>query len=198
MRFTLTALALCAIALPASAQRVDTRRYDIEKNEAGVTSCQFRAVDGLTLWDLGHSGADNGALWQVRATGHEASETDGPAFNISLDHEGGSDVPHRFYVSFSMPEGIEKLAFTRLFLDDRDVGGPPTPVGSGDAMAVDMIAQNQAALLNALPEASVMRLDLYDAKAVRIESFSFEVIRFRRIAELLDLVHWQCQTPDRG
>ena len=74
MRLILAVATFAALALPAHAQRVDTRQIDIRETAAGRT-CSFNAYPDITLVDARKGRDANLATWRKSAQGLPAGDT---------------------------------------------------------------------------------------------------------------------------
>lgn len=186
MRLLLTAGALLLLASPAFAQRVDTRRYDIADNEDSVR-CRFRAIDTLGL--LVPHGPEGGPIAQW------FSAKDDHAL-LSIDFVPGADKAATVLgLNLAVPQ-LPGLETTRLYIDGKD---SHAVLERDDSPLILFRAfDGSAALVAQMMTAREIRFDLIDARGKTLRGYRWDISKLRRVPELLELVQWSCNSPDRG
>lgn len=186
MRLLLSVIALCAVALPAMAQRVDTRRYDL-RDVDGITACKFNAVDGLMLTQFA-AGPGTNAIWH--------GEADGAVLDIGYAPQDGSARIVGFDLAVMDPGPAQRTA--RLYLDDQATSFALEPGDTDHGFHFFLDQAQWGDIVQQMMTHSTARLEMLDASGKLLHSYSWDIFKLRRIPELLDLVHWGCRTPDRG
>lgn len=204
MRLLLAVLMLSTFALPAHAQRVDTRRYLVGDQSEGPL-CRFTAIPELRLSHRPDSPADL-ATWQPEGTPVSRAR----ALNLTLLFVRGPEekaLVSAIGFTLYMPSAFASPPVSaRVFVDGNDAletfafrAGRKPPPGERQLYHVNPVgsldAQRFAGRLAGAKEAAV---ELLDAKGAVLARYAWDVAEARRIPELLELVHWRCDSPDRG
>lgn len=195
---------LSMAATPALAQRLDTRRVDIEtvtKGKEKGTSCHFAAVPGLTLFKGPGKKDIASAVWRPASIEDPQATLRLP---FRLGRNGGREFRFGNLALFYKPEGDS----TPPSMDSATVvlDGSPRP-GLNWLTMDDQETRTIAAVFmgtddimnatgNAVMQSRSMTIELGSKAAGTRTSYSFDTSRLRDVAELLELVHWDCLSPD--
>lgn len=210
-RLALPLIAALLAPLAAHAQRVDTRRIDVEAS-ADHATCRFNAIPELTLDEIPGRPDDSYALWTI-PTGDAPHGVRAHMLVIFLT------VEERPFGTGAAPLGVwldpgpaaARVKSLRLEAEgalpsitleelERSSGPPERFLASVPAGARFFeINSDHWRLLNThLESAETLALELVTPSGALLGTAHWDVAKFRRIAELIDLVHWSCTSPDRG
>jgi hypothetical protein len=199
MRIALVAIAVTA-ATPALAQRVDTRRIDIQPGpRPHYDSCNFTAVQNLRLEEYGGGDAAR-ASWTAKAAGaapHGATLLIGFA---PVPGDPSSTEIEKAGAEIEAPD-LPDDASAHLFVDGADSGltldvAPSYPRGRRFlAIARD---GERASVVERMIAGTTAEIVLTGPSGAVLGRYGFDVYQLRRIPELLELVLWSCTSPDRG
>lgn len=195
-------LAAAALAGSAHAQRVDTRRTIVPTDDGSV-ACTFSAIPELELMETGAASPPSAvAAWSPRAldtpSGHRYD------LKILFTPLDGSTteanaVPFGIWAN---DLGRRKGPFdARLSLDGERDPFPLRTVLNGKRGAGGMLAiapADASRFIKAISDSKEATLILVRRDHEPSETHHWDVFPFRRIPELLNLVHWRCTSPDRG
>lgn len=193
----LTTLALLA-ATPAFAQRVDTRRIDIEQID-GTVSCRFNAYRDLRLVHES-DGSRAGATWERESVEHAGRR---PA-RLSMMFERATttwETPPIPILLLAVPEedasGSPRPEL-RAVLDN----GAPIPLDTSWTVDVDRVLYSiqldREAFGHQLIQAHWLRLELVDARGTVVQRFHWDTSRLLDAVEVVSIVGWRCIRPPEG
>lgn len=187
MRFTICATALTLIALPATAQQLDTTRTDIKTEDGGLTAtCGFAAMPGLELTQI--ADVPYAATWSGPARE--------PGGSLNLMFVAPPSLVTELMVASAyvqLPPGTAKPVSAEARFDGRASGIAFEISGGSDGSpryTVNPIST--ADYTPKLMAASTLELEVRDAGHVPIITFSWDVNRLRLIPQLLTTVRWRC------
>ncbi|WP_066794938.1 hypothetical protein [Sphingomonas soli] len=182
----LAAAALCLIAGPAIAQRVDTRIIDVRQHANGRESCRFNAVPDLhmTTAHLGGNGAF--AEWAHKAT-------DGNAW---LHARFQPDLPLGTIqkLEVMLTPRIAAALSASLLLD-----GESSPVALSltrvhpQSDRWTLVPADGTALARAMRHTKTLTLHLAGPQGKKLGSWQFRIGNLQDIAEYPGLVAWRCK-----
>jgi hypothetical protein len=193
--FPLTLFGL-ALAQPALAQRVDTRRNDLVQRAAGVATCRFNAVPELELKEY-PAGASFALL-------HKSAQGVPPGARLDLVMRYSPEQGHSFNVRRQLLririEGFSNIVRVRIEVDGKDVGvdlrAPPSDIRDGGDWTD--VPENRSEAVAAKLEGSKAEAVLLDDNDRVLGRYAWDIRKLDNIPELLHLVHWSCTSLDRG
>lgn len=192
MRLVIAATALTALASPATAQRLDTRRVNIVET-AEATTCGFNAHPQMTLNDASKSGRRKVATWN----GAPAENADA---RMKLAWEPAASswrTPPFLGVGFTVPADArlnrDKVAGASLIIDD----GKPIPLlynASRDRLvfAANKDTDNIGARVIGSDE---VVLEILDSAGTSLSRYSWNTHWLGDAVETVSVVGWSCTTP---
>jgi len=192
-RMVLAAAAFAAIALPAHAQRLDTRRNNVE-SDAYHTKCGFNAHPELVLV---YTRTGKAAAWKKAPDGAEPG--DRTELNLVVA-PGQGDWRHPDLVVLMISgygdARLKPAAITRGRLS----------VDGGAAVMLDPVSSDGKFVLKLGPEgretahamidgSKRVDLDLLDDHDGVLRSYSWDTHRLSDAVETVAVVGWSCATP---
>jgi len=192
MRLLIFAAALTALAVPATAQRLNTTRIDIHPLADGGTTCGFQAYDGLVLADSGKGGGKV-AMW----AGAPAEDANA---RMKLAWEPAASnwrTPPFLGVGFTVPADAklnsDTVVSATLIVDD----AKPIPLrfnASRDKLifGVDRDTDNVGARV--IGSDNVV-LELLDSAGTALVRYGWNTRRLADAVETVSVVGWSCTTP---
>lgn len=182
----LPASLLCLIALPASAQRVDTRVIDIRQMADGRETCRFNAVPDLHMTEPRRGTSDGFAEWAHKAR-------DGDAWlhaRFSLEERDGNIQ----MIEVPLTPAIAGATKAKISLD-----GDRSPVAfelkrtwpGSDRWT--LVPSDGVALARAMRYNDVLSVRLLDGKGKRLGSYEFWIGDLQDIAEYPRIIAWECK-----
>ncbi len=185
MRLVLAA-ALTFAALPAHAQRVDTRVIDVRDMAGGGMRCRFNAVPDMEMFV---SATPNGtyAEWTHKAR-------DGDAVLHALFAPAAPPQISATVDAFTVPDddrfrGLERA---ELYLD---ADPKPVVLGIGRSAAASQpirLVPPDDSLAEAMRYTDVVSLRLLDHAGNRIASYEFWIGDLQDVWEIPTIIHWKC------
>lgn len=193
-----TAVVIAACVTPAAAQRVDTRRYLVGGPGTGQVSCRFTANKYFKL-EHAPNGTHSIAEWMAWAAGTEASQ--GLMLEVVLARRAGTDDAGVAAAGFEIP--VARRAFsrpvvsTRILIDGLDSGIPTRLERRLRTLRVFPLEGRAQVFGQRLMDAKTATLELLDGHRALVRSYTWDVDRFDDDVERVQLVHWNCSSPDR-
>lgn len=191
MRLILAAAALTALALPAQAQRLDTRRINIESDKYH-TKCGFSSYPELTLVTTRNG---NAASW-VKAPEGVAPDA-GVILSLAFSPaKGGWQRPAILVLMLTGPmdSGVSAVARGRLRVD----GEPGVPMSfSSRPDKFMMMAGNNGneAVYSMIDHSKRAEIDLLDSNGAVVRTYSWDTSRLADAVETVSVVGWSCTSP---
>ena len=194
MRLPIAILALAALATPAAAQRLDTRRIDIRET-ADATTCGFNAYPQMTLNDATKSGRRKVAAWN----GAPAENADARMKLAWEPAETNWRAPPFLGIGFTVPADAglsrDSVMGASVIIDD----GKPIPLlynASGDRLvfAANKDTDNVGARI--IGSDSVV-LEILDSAGTALRRYSWDTHRLADAVETVSVVGWSCTSNDR-
>lgn len=195
MRLILAAAALTALALPASAQRLDTRRVDI-KTVGDRTTCGFNAYPGMTL-------VENKDLRTViLGLPAEGAQPDiGPTMSLLFGQAQDWRRPAVMGILLG-GRGSATLKADAIFSGRLRVDGGPAFAlfatnGDGNGETFTMISDMaiNPAIYAMIDHSQRVDVDLLDARGKVLRSFNWDTRRVSDAVETVSVVGWSCTSP---
>lgn len=192
MRLPIAVAVLTAFALPAAAQRLDTRRINVVET-AELTSCGFNAYDRLVLTDVGKHDAGKFASWN----GAPAEDAKVDLHLIWEPAETNWRTPPFLGVGFTVPTDAglsrDSVAGASVIVD----GGKPIPLlynASANRLifAANRDTDNVGARIIGSDE---VVLEILDSAGKALRRYSWDTRRLADAVETVSVVHWSCTTP---
>lgn len=202
MRLILAATAaFTTLALPAHAQRVDTRQIDIRETASGRT-CSFNAYRDLTLIDTRKGRDANIATWRRPAQGLPATDASARMELIFTPARIGAYqwmTPPILGLGFTIRADAvltrESVAGARLSID----GGPPIALQYSASRTNLIFAVNrdidQVAHRMIEFNRKTADLEILDANGATLRRYSFDISRLNASVEVVSIVGWTCDAP---
>ncbi len=201
MRLILAVATFAALALPAHAQRVDTRQIDIRETAAGRT-CSFNAYPDITLVDARKGRDANLATWRKSAQGLPAGDTTARMELIF----GPADIGERKW----MTPPVLGLGFTiraDATLTRDAVAGARFSIDGGPPIALQYNASRTNLIFPVSPDADTIAyrmiefnrktadLEILGANGATLRRYSFDISRLNAGVEVVSIVGWTCDDP---
>ncbi|NML05141.1 hypothetical protein [Sphingomonas sp. G-3-2-10] len=194
MRLMIAAGALLALASPALAQRVDTRRIDIR--EMGTnTICSFNAFRDLTLIDASKSGKASVGRWK----GASDASASPPAYLeavFTASKDRWFDAPFigvAFSIEADAALSTSSVSGARAVID----GDAPVDLlyhASGDKLSFP-VPGDPSGFARRLIRAKTLRLDILGRDGNVAATRTWSIRRFGEAVEVVSIVGWKCDTP---
>jgi hypothetical protein len=201
MRLLAAIAALTIAALPAHAQRVDTRQIDIRETASGRT-CSFNAYPDITLIDTRKGRDGNIATWRKSARGLPAKDTSARMeliFGPAGIGEGKWMTPPVLGLGITIRADAtltrESVAGARLSID----GEAPIALQYNASRTNLIFAVNRDADTVAHRMIEFNRktadLEILDANGGTLRRYSFDISRLNAGVEVVSIVGWTCDAP---
>jgi len=186
MRLVLAAALVAFAALPAAAQRVDTRVIDARDLGDGEARCRFNAVPDMTLF-VSKTPNRTYAEWTHKARDGDATlhalfaPAPPPQISATVD-------------AFELPPGPQFGALDRaeLYLDADPKPIPLAVSWSRSAIAPIRLTPPDDSLAEAMRYTDVASLRLLDRAGARIASYEFWIGDLQDVWEIPTILHWRC------
>lgn len=191
MRLPIAVAVLTAFALPAAAQRLDTRRIDIRETADAVT-CGFNTYPQMTLNDASRSGSKV-AAW----TGAPAEDAGARMKLVWQPGETNWRTPPFLGVGFTVPTdaGLNRDSVTgaSVIVD----GGKPIPLRyNASANRLIFSANRDTDNVGArIIGSDAVVLEILDSAGKALRRYSWDTRRLADAVETVSVVHWSCTTP---
>ncbi len=197
-------LAGLALAQPAFAQRVDTRRYEVGDGSETV-ACRFNAARNLKL-ERTRQGDRVIAVWEVEGTPAGPARSASLGLMLQPDADEAVVATAIGFVLRTQTEFASPPVRARVTVDGSQPAiefgfhaGRKFEPGVGRFYRIEPVGRLSAQQFG---EASIrskqVGIELFDAKEAAVGRFTWDMTKSERIAELLLLTHWSCTSKDRG
>ncbi|MEZ0242178.1 MAG: hypothetical protein ACAH11_02305 [Sphingomonas sp.] len=186
MRLVLAAAALTAIALPAAAQRLDTRVREVHTTADG-TSCRLNANIYVRL----DESRGEAVLAQPPI---EDDPQNSVALVMTFSAHGGASVVGLQILPHS---GIDRppLVSARLLIDGTDSGAKLSLLGDLDHTERGYITVpegDRGPIARRLFNARWFEFEVIDKASPEPRRYRFDALRIRDVVEVLEIIHYSC------
>lgn len=184
MRLIFAAAALTILALPAAAQRLDTRVTNVWAAPHG-TNCRLSANGNVRLDEsraqaiLSQPPIEDDSRYSVALTMTFSPHTGASAVGLEIIPIGTNDRP----------------VSAKLLIDGTDSGvalslhGDYDHMERGDATVPEA---DRAQVARRILAARWVELDVIDGDSPKPRRYRFDALRIRDVAEILEIIHYSC------